>query len=294
MAGARGSARRQLVSRLLRPRNRHRSAGGAGVVERLRPLARPLAQIGAALVLGLVVVPAVVGAARRHPYFVADRIELQHRGRLPADVLRAALGLAERQSIWDVDVEALEARVRAVPWVRTATVRRVLPDRLVVRVREHRPVAILAVTDPAPGLYYLAANGRIFAGVGDDDGRDLPYVTGLGRGDLDGRENFGPQAIHRALGLLRLVARDAPGLGPVSEIHVDRDGGLTLLPTRPAIPIALGTAPYVAKLTRVGRVLPLWTGREAEVAGISVFDNQVIVRTRTPRAGTPGRAASGA
>ena len=33
-------------------------------------------------------------------------------------------------------------------------------------------------------------------------------------------QGFGPRAVHRALGLLRLVGREAGGLGPVSEVHV--------------------------------------------------------------------------
>jgi len=153
----------------------------------------------------------------------------------------------------------------------------------VVRVREYRPAAILAVDDAPPGLFYVAANGRIFAPVGATDGRDLPYITGVTRSDLDGREGFGPRAVHRALGLLRLVGRDAGGLGPVSEVHVSNDRGMTLLPVRPAIPIVLGWGGLQRKLDQLGRVLPLWTGRASDVREVNcVFEDQVIVRMRAP------------
>ena len=42
------------------------------------------------------------------------------------------------------------------------------------------------------GLFYVAANGRIFAAVGTTDGRDLPYISGLRQADLDGRPDSGP------------------------------------------------------------------------------------------------------
>lgn len=295
MAGAGDPVRRQLVTRLFGPRNRHRQPEGRRHGRTAARTFSPRAVgFAAAALLAVTLVPALLAAAGRHPYFRVDRIELRHVGRTPDGELRAVLAPAERQSIWQVDTAALEARLRAVPWVRQASVRRVFPDRLIVRVREHRPVAILATGEPARGFYYVARDGRIFAPVGTHDGRDLPYLTGLGREELDGRRSFGPRAIRRALGLLRLVERHAPQLGPVSEVHIGRDGDLTLLPTRPAIPIALGPAPDAAMLARVVRVLPQWAGREAELAGLRVFDDQVIVRTRAPRAaGAPGAASGG-
>src|SRR4029450_489056 len=108
---------------------------------------------------------------RTHPYFAVRDVVIHHRGRLPAADLRTALGISVGESIWDIDAQAAEARLRARPWVRSASVRRELPDRVVVRVREYRPTAILVVGDAQPALYYVASNGRIFASVGDTDGR---------------------------------------------------------------------------------------------------------------------------
>src|SRR5262245_49906792 len=107
--------------------------------------------------------------------------------------------------------------------MRSASLRRELPDRIVVRIREYRPAAIVAVGDQPPELFYVAANGRIFAPVGATDGRDLPYITNLTRKDLNGRQGFGPRGVHRALDLLRLVGRKAGELGPVSEMHVSSE-----------------------------------------------------------------------
>jgi len=243
-----------------------------------------------------VAVPPVLRAVRDHPYFAVREIVIHHHGRLPDAELRDALAVRVGDGIWHVDTAAAEARLRARFWVRSARVRRELPDRVVVRVREYRPAVILAVGDLRPGLYYVAANGRIFAPVGDTDGRDLPYITGLDRADLDGRDGFGPKAVHRALGLLRMVARDGGGIGAVSEVHADRERGLTLLPVRPAIPIVLGWGGVAGKLERLGRVLPLWTERAADVREMScIFDDQVIVRLRAPLPGPePGKAAAGA
>jgi hypothetical protein len=138
-------------------------------------------------------------------------------------------------------------------------VRRELPDRVVLHVRENRPVAILAVADETPGLYYLAQNGRIFAPVASGDPRDLPFVTGLTRKDLAGDGAFGPRAVRRALALMRHAERQ-PAVGTISELHVDRELGLTLMPIKPALPITIGWGEYDLKLARVAEVLPFWGG----------------------------------
>jgi cell division protein FtsQ len=249
----------------------------------VRRLVRLGVGVASTVVLALVVAPWLRHVAHTHSYFAVREVAVRHRGRLDADAIRRLAGVEIGTNVWDVDVADAETRLLTNGWIRSAEVRRELPDRVVVHVREHRPAAILAVQDESPGLYYVAANGRIFAPVAAGDARDLPFVTGLGRADLGGSGAFGPRAVHRALGLVRHAAR-TPGLGAVSEVHVDRKDGLMLMPTRPALPIAIGWADYDAKLARVAEVLPYWRGREGELANVNcVFDDEVVVRTRSQR-----------
>jgi cell division protein FtsQ len=241
--------------------------------------------LGAGLLVGL---PWVREVVHRHPYFAVREVVVRHRGALPPDELRAVAGVEVGSNIWDVDVDAVETRLLTHGWVRSALVRRELPNRIVLDVRANRPTAILAVADETPGLYYLAANGRIFTPVAPADRPDLPFVTGLTRADLTGGGAFGPRAVRRALSLLRRAAA-LRELGPVSEVHVDRERGLTLMPMRAVLPIELGWGTYDAKLARLAEVLPRWAGREAEVQHVScVFPDEVIVRLQGRSGGKPG------
>src|SRR5262249_43515707 len=160
-----------------------------------------------------------------------------------------------------------------------------------------RPAAIVALNDPSPALFYVASNGRIFARLEPRDSHDYPYVTGLSAADLSGEDAFGPGALHRALALLRLVARDSRDIGlalaGVSEVHIDRVAGVTLLPMRPSLPIELGSGDFSLKLARVAHVLREWAGREVEMTGVSCrFDDEVGVRTRPPQPAAPPAPAS--
>lgn len=268
MAGARGSARRELVTRLFGSGNRRR---GRRVSWR---------EIRTALVLVLPVAvgatlgPRIRGAISRHPYFALSEVIVRDAGHVPPDEVRTAAGIRPGMSVWDVDVAAAESRLRSHAWIRSARVRRELPHRVVIHVREERATAIVETEKGEE--YYVSARGRIFARVGASDARDLAYVTGLAASDLASADAVGPRALRRALALVR----HSGGL-VVSEIHVDRARGLTLMPVRPAIPIELGWSGFEQKLGRLKRVLALWTGREPEIAAVSLlFDDEVIVRTR--------------
>jgi len=274
MAGARGSARRELVARVFGSRNRRR-----------RP-AIPLPSPRVALAIALaVVLPTAVGAfawpyvrdtVRGHPYFALTDVLVRAPHRISADEIRRTAGIVPGMSVWDVDPPAAESRLRAHPWVHSARVRRELPHRAIIQVREERPVAIVVMEHANGAEYYVSARGRIFARVGRGDARDLPYVTGLVPADVAEGDGFASRALRRAIALMRRSG------GPeISEIHLDRKRGLTLMPVRPAIPIELGWQHFEEKLGRLPRVMALWAGREDEIAAVSLFfDDEVIVRTR--------------
>jgi len=242
-----------------------------------------------ALAIGLALAawPNLRDAAARHPYFAVREVVVRDHHRLPADEVRAAAGIAPGMSIWEVDAAAAEARLAGHRWIRAARVHRELPHRIVIEVREERPLAIVALED-GKGEYYVSSHGHLFALVEASDARDFPYLTGLARADLKDGERFGPRALHRALALVR----QSGGLG-VSEVHVDRVRGLTLLPMRPSVPIELGWSGFAAKLARLPRVLTLWAGRESEIVAVNLrFDDEVIVRTHPAGAAAPARRAT--
>ena len=273
-------------NRRRRARRRERRAWSAAVVWGLCLV------LGSAL--GVTGWPWLRETLRRHAYFAVHDVIVRGHARLAPDEIRTLAGIEPGISIWDVDCQAAEERLRARPWIRMATVRRELPHRVVIQVREERPVAILAVASGRsdPALYFVARHGRLF-GVARGDARDFPFITGLAPADVAGGDAFGPRGMRRALALLRLTGRSQE-VAAVSEIHIDRVRGLTLLPVRPQVPIELGWSEFAPKLARLPQVLALWAGREDEIASLSLlFDDEVIVRTRAPKPVAASRRARG-
>ena len=117
----------------------------------------------------------------RSPIFPIRSIQLDGdlaRNSVPTIRANAAPRLAG--NFFSVDLQAGREAFEAVPWVRRAVVRRVWPDRLAVRLEEHRAVALWEGIAANPGGDRLVnAYGEVFeANVGDVEDERLPSLAG--------------------------------------------------------------------------------------------------------------------
>lgn len=81
-------------------------------------------------------------------------------------------------NFFSIDLARARAAFESVPWVRRAVVRRVFPDRLAVRLEEHRPVALWQPEDERNPLL-VNSFGEVFeANVGDVEDDRLPVLDG--------------------------------------------------------------------------------------------------------------------
>ena len=69
-------------------------------------------------------------------------VTVQGRSRATPESILAALGVARGTPILGVDPAAAKARLESIPWVRVASVERILPDTIQVRIAERVPLAL--------------------------------------------------------------------------------------------------------------------------------------------------------
>jgi cell division protein FtsQ len=98
-----------------------------------------------------------------------------HHHTLDKDVF-AALA-AGRSTLLFLDVRAARRRIETLPWVETATVTRIFPDKLKVELRERRPVAVWLDGDRKA---LLDAEGRVLSYVATFVPPGLPQIAGPG------------------------------------------------------------------------------------------------------------------
>lgn len=255
-----------VISRLTRPptNRRHRTARdrltdtGRAVRERAQAMLTPgaeqdegsdaeyvpaprlmLARIGAA-VAALVCIALGVGVAlsfnqytARTQRFVVSEFEVQGNLRVSDAQVIEASGVEAGAPLLGVQREQARQRIEALPWVARAEVQAILPSRLVIRVEEHQPVAMVADGD----LWLVDRDGLIFKPVEAGSVHDLPLITGIPMSALrpGAVDKAGEMAVQRgllntALGMLQRVATSPlSGRMSLSEIHWDPVQGITLV-----------------------------------------------------------------
>ena len=117
----------------------------------------------------------------RSPMFPIRSIQLDGdmaRNSVPTIRANAAPRLAG--NFFSVDLQASRAAFESVPWVRRAVVRRVWPDRLAVRLEEHRAAALWEGPESDRAADRLVnAQGEVFeANLGDVEDDALPSLAG--------------------------------------------------------------------------------------------------------------------
>lgn len=139
-----------------------------------------------ALVLGaigaIVIAAVAIGWLAHRPVFAVKAIridgDLAHNSVL---TIRANAAPKLAGNFFTIDLGATRRAFESVPWVRRAVVRRVWPNRLAVRLEEHRPVALWvnAATADEASDKLVNSHGEVFeANLGDVEDDALPTLRG--------------------------------------------------------------------------------------------------------------------
>jgi cell division protein FtsQ len=129
-----------------RPVRRGRGHAGETFVERARAMLRYvpiILKLLLAVIVGWLIFTAYRGAASAR-FFQIRGVEVQGTWRASAeDVQTLVKREVGRTGVWGADLKDLSAKLRRLPWIRTAIVSRVLPDGLRVRIAERVPRAVV-------------------------------------------------------------------------------------------------------------------------------------------------------
>jgi len=257
-----------------------------------RPEARPARRrwrkvawrAGLAGLAGLVALGALVlaGKAVLNSRLLAVR-QLVVRGntRLSTGEVEALLDGVRGQNIFLVDLEDCRKRLMGSPWVAEATIGRVLPATVSVRIVERAPMVVARL---GPHLYLMDGEGMIIDEFGPQYREfDLPIVDGLVRapGAAGPRVDLpGVQAAGRFLDALR--AR--PDLRRrVSQLDVaDPRDLVVLLDEDPAL-LHLGDARFLQRLEMYLDIAPTLRDQMKDIDSVDLrLDDlaHVIVRSK--------------
>jgi len=166
---------------------------------------------------------------RTAPRFSVRQITVVGLKRVDEDdvMQRVNLQTGKNTNIFAVDMEDVRNRVEQIQWVRYATVARVLPDQLVVRVVEREPIGLARI------------QGRIYAfdreaAILDPDKSTnivLPILDGLHENDMEGN-----------LKKIAMYSRALSDLGSsgLSEVIVNQSNEVSIVKDEDPVIVNLG------------------------------------------------------
>ncbi|WP_300667942.1 FtsQ-type POTRA domain-containing protein [Desulfoluna sp.] len=186
-------------------------------------------------------------------------------------------------NIFGINLDVARTRLSAHPWIDTAAITREFPNRIIIRVTEHTPVALAEIGHS----YLINTRGEIFD-KSKDAFKTLPVILGLTRGSLPlsglhtpGRAN---SPVHKAvLELIPLLSSLAKKKGrfSVTGAVTDPKTGVRLLTEGATRRIDLGFGDYDNKIKRVNELFALLEKKInlIAVASIDVSDiNSVVIK----------------
>lgn len=232
---------------------------------------------GALLIVGGFIVVQLLLAS---DLFRIDQVSVQGGRHLSDQQVVALSDIRTGVNTFSLDLDLIGRKIAENPWVRVASVRRIFPRQVDIRVEEREPVAIINLGY----LYYLDARGEVFKVLESDDKLDYPVITGFDYQKIQQRDRQYAGDLKKIVALLQdLRQRKLFNLAQVSEVHRAAGGGFALFTLNGGVRVKIGREDFHKKLNRLERIYAQLQPRLPILDYIDLnVDEKVIVRIERP------------
>lgn len=187
-------------------------------------------------------------------YFRAETVQVNGARRVSEQQIMKTAKITEGVNILSVNLATARKRLLALPWIAGAEVRREFPGTILIRVREHKPLAVIDLGKP----FLVNDRGEIFMEAQKTQIPDLPVIKGADYQDWKADKSGNTPLSEAVVSLLRLSEnpQSAVPADRISRIHVDPELGVTLETSGfSAARIHLGYGSYAVKYRRLSEIL---------------------------------------
>jgi cell division protein FtsQ len=223
---------------------------------------------------------------KNNPRFAIHQIVVDNDGVLTPERVVQFAGVEVGQNLLSVDLDQVRNNLEMLPLVRGVEVRRMLPDRLFIRVEERIAVAQLRVPtkDLGDAVFYIDRSGFVMKPVKLADGtqvqpqtpRPVPMLTGVSLADVRIGRQVESEQIYRALELLdKLDQAVAGSLLEVEQIDLSKPRQLVMT-TRQHTLVKLDVEEFPQQLRRLGVILRWAQQRQKAVQMVDLTVNRGV------------------
>ena len=242
-------------------------------------MARVLTVLGVTLYAGWRGTALLLGA----PALQVSHITMHGNERLSRGEVLALLDGLRGRNIVTVDLAEWRLRLMASPWVEYAQLRRLLPSRIDVELRERQPIGIGRLSGT---LYLVDASGVVIDEYGPNYADlDLPIIDGLAARPGDATSAVDEPRARLAARVIAAIARQPDIAKRVSVIDVtDAHDAVVMLDQDTAM-LRLGEDDFVNRIQQYLDVAPALRERVEQIDYVDLrFDERLYVRPVKSRA----------
>ena len=219
--------------------------------------------------------------------FYLQKVTFQGIEHADEDRLQQLVRHVVSTNVLTVRLSEVRERVEAEAWVRSAVVRRRLPNQLEVYVQERTPEAVAAIdgelTVVDPEGVALGPFGPRFQYL------DRPIVRGLLSSAVEGARASNSSRMQVYLRVLdELDAGDEDYTGGISEVDVGDVSRVKVIPSRESVRVLLGEGDFLQRYETFISQMDLVQEQKGRIDWIDVtFDNRIIIHPRRGKESPP-------
>lgn len=108
-----------------------------------------------------------------HDFFQLEKLQIEGGQRLSAEEIAALANVRSGMNVLEINIADVQRQIAASSWVESVSVTRVLPNGLVIEIKEHEPFFIVRRDDH---LFYADAKGQPIVALSVDKFVSLPLL----------------------------------------------------------------------------------------------------------------------
>lgn len=118
----------------------------------------------------------VLGIKYLNQRFVLQDIEITGNYQLDKDYVTKLTGVNIGDLMLELDLETVDERLTDNPWIKSVSMRKQLPDRLLIKINEATPTALLGLKKR---LYLIDRDGEVLERIKEENTHFLPVIKGI-------------------------------------------------------------------------------------------------------------------
>jgi cell division protein FtsQ len=143
------------------------------------------------------------------PRFEIKKVSVAGLNRVQEPHVLAQADLPDSANVFSVDLEGMRERIEGLKWVRFATVQRVLPDTISIRIVERTPVGLARIRGE---IFQFDSNAELLS-RDRGAGVNFPVLDGLTVDDVEANQ--------KKVNLYVRIMDELNGKTELSEVHID-------------------------------------------------------------------------